>query len=531
MFSASPGLKLIIWTVLTGVLLASCANIGSLGGGPVDKTEPKILKQIPENGTVWFKSSTIVLEFDELIRLNNPEQIIITPQPAKRPQFSGNGDRIKVTFQDSLQPNTTYVISFLDLIGDNNENNRLKGYRYVFSTGAQVDSASLRGIVVQASTGKPLKDATVGLYADTLGDTTLLGKAALYLAKTDSSGKFLFENLSEKPFRIIAFTDRDQNYLAGTGEDISLPTGKTYQPTKAGTIIDTLRLVKAFPRQLKLNEIRAVSPGRIRLKFNKPTDSASISLENGPWLSAEMVADSGFVLHQVITSDSLNIRLKAGSGALVIDTLRIGNKQAGSTLPRPSWAKAYEPLPGDSLVLKLSRNILQLDTSRIALIADSLPLKINNIRFNNQLLIVSLPGKIKGKLEVKLKDSVAIDDFKQFSEKAQFTFSLPALDDLGQLTLINLEAKPKNPLLLVLMDERDQPIRTNRYQGGGTSFFGNLRPASYRLKIIQDLNRNGKADEGDYFQLLAPEPSRSASELIKMRANWELEQDVKLLGL
>ena len=123
-----------------------------------------------------------------------------------------------------------------------------------------------------------------------------------------------------------------------------------------------------------------------------------------------------------------------------------------------------------------------------------------------------------------------MDDLKQYSEKALFSFNLPAIDDLGQLKLINLEAKPKNPLILVLLNEKEQPIRTLLYQGGGMADFNNLRPDSYRLKIIEDLNRNGKADEGDYFQLLAPEPSRTATELIKMRANWELEQDVKLLG-
>ncbi len=530
MFFVSHGLKLLFWTLFAGIILASCANIGSLGGGPVDKTPPKITQVTPENGSVNFKSNTIVLEFDELIKLNNPEQIVITPQPPKRPQFDGNGDRVKVTFQDSLQPNTTYVISFLDLIGDNNENNRLKGFRYVFSTGPQVDSASLRGVVIQASTGKPWKEATVGLFADTLGDTMLLGRAALYLTKSDSSGRFLFENLSEKPFRILAFTDKDQNYQAGTGEEISLPTNKTFQPSKAGTLTDTLKLVKAFPRQLKLTEIRAVSPGRIRLKFNKPLDSAAISLQNGPWIQAEMNLDSGFVLHQDLVSDSLNIRLIAGSGALRLDTLRIGNKQADGKLPRPVWAKINEPLPGDSLVLKLSRSITQLDTARIALFADSIALKFNSIRYSAQCLTLGIPNKLKGKLEVRIKDSLAMDDLKQYSEKALFSFNLPAIDDLGQLKLINLEAKPKNPLILVLLNEKEQPIRTLLYQGGGMADFNNLRPDSYRLKIIEDLNRNGKADEGDYFQLLAPEPSRTATELIKMRANWELEQDVKLLG-
>ncbi len=531
MFFASNRHKPLLLLALWAWTFASCANIGSLGGGPVDKTPPKLEKAVPENGSVRFNSKTILLEFNELIRLNNPEQIIITPQPPSRPVFSGNGDHVKVAFQDSLAPSTTYVISFLDLIGDNNENNRLKGYRYVFSTGDQVDSASLKGVVVQASTGKPLKEVSVGLYPDTLGDTMLLGKAAMYLTKADSSGRFLLENLGEKNFRILAFTDKDQNYLAGTGEEISLPTGKTYQPSKAGTVTDTLRLVKAFPRQLKLLEIKATSPGRIRVKFNKPTDSVRIRISGGPWLQAEMSADSGFVLHQELKSDSLNIRLETADKILVLDTLKIGNRIAEGALPRSSWQKIIEPLPGDSLVFRLSRPIAQIDTSRLAFQADSLQVRMALARFEGSLLIVRLPGKLKGKIEARLLDSLALDDLGQWSEKGKFSFNLPGIDDLGQLTLVNLEKQPSNPLVLELLDEKDQLLRSIRYIGGGSLLIPNLRPANYRLRIVQDLNRNGKADEGDYFSLLPPEPSKTSSELIKIRANWELEQDIKLLGL
>ncbi len=51
------------------------------------------------------------------------------------PRVSSQGRKVIVQFTDTLVPNTTYTIDFADAIEDNNENNKLQGFTYSFSTG------------------------------------------------------------------------------------------------------------------------------------------------------------------------------------------------------------------------------------------------------------------------------------------------------------------------------------------------------------------------------------------------------------
>ena len=90
-------------------------------------------------------------------------------------------------FVDSLKPNTTYTLDFADAISDNNEGNPLGFYRYVFSTGNEIDSLELSGQVVNAESGEPVLNVYVELYPN-LADSMPLLEVPDYVARTDSSG-------------------------------------------------------------------------------------------------------------------------------------------------------------------------------------------------------------------------------------------------------------------------------------------------------------------------------------------------------
>ena len=79
------------------VLLASCAQMFPPSGGEKDVTPPQILeeKTTPKNRTVNFNSKTIVLVFDEYVKLNNPgEQIIISPAMEEKPDYVLKGKKL-----------------------------------------------------------------------------------------------------------------------------------------------------------------------------------------------------------------------------------------------------------------------------------------------------------------------------------------------------------------------------------------------------------------------------------------------------
>jgi hypothetical protein len=53
-------------------------------------------------------------------------------------------------------------------------------------------------------------------------------------------------------------------------------------------------------------------------------------------------------------------------------------------------------------------------------------------------------------------------------------------------------------------------------------------PSKYKIKIIRDTNKNGKWDNGDYQTKIQPEKIYYFSEILLLRANWDLEQQINL---
>ena len=126
--------------------------------------------------------------FDEFVQLKDiNEKFIISPPQKKKPKPRLKGKYVQVEFVDSLKPNTTYTLDFADAISDNNEGNPLGFYRYVFSTGNEIDSLELSGQVVNAESGEPVLNVYVELYSN-LADSMLCWRCLTMSPRTDSSG-------------------------------------------------------------------------------------------------------------------------------------------------------------------------------------------------------------------------------------------------------------------------------------------------------------------------------------------------------
>src|SRR5690606_1739246 len=106
-----------------------------------------------ENFSTNFNAKEIIINFDEFVTLKDVnKQLIVSPPLKYRPEITPYtaSKQIKIRLKDTLQPNTTYSCNFGQSIEDNNENNKLRGCKYVFSTGSYVDSLSRSGYVKDA---------------------------------------------------------------------------------------------------------------------------------------------------------------------------------------------------------------------------------------------------------------------------------------------------------------------------------------------------------------------------------------------
>ena len=161
-------------------LLTGCANRGQgPQGGPKDTTPPFVVKSTPKNGATGITDKIITLEFNEYVLLENPQQnITFSPPQKSMPAIKTINKSIRVMYEDSLRPNTTYTIEFGNAIVDNNEKNVLQDYTFAFSTGDKVDSLQISGVVLDSRTLQPQEGLTVGVYqnyTDTTFTTTPFG--------------------------------------------------------------------------------------------------------------------------------------------------------------------------------------------------------------------------------------------------------------------------------------------------------------------------------------------------------------------
>lgn len=195
-----------------------CAHPVMPSGGPKDTKPPGVVKSDPPNGSAHFSVKKFTVTFDEFIQLDNIiQKVLISPPMKKLPVFRLKGKSLQVKFMEDLKPNTTYSVYFADAIIDLTERNPLLNYTYILSTGDEVDSMSIGGIVINAFDLKPAEDVYVMLYKDE-NDTIPLDSLPFYvqpyyLSKTDKNGHFLLNGLADVPYMMFALKDLNANYI------------------------------------------------------------------------------------------------------------------------------------------------------------------------------------------------------------------------------------------------------------------------------------------------------------------------------
>jgi len=169
------------------LFVLSCAKISAPSGGPRDFDPPVILKSQPEKNTVLFSGNSFSITFDEYVVLDRiTEKFMVSPPLSTKPEVRLKGKTLQVTWEEELADSTTYTFYFQDAIRDNNENNPIPNYQYVFSTGPVLDSLSLTGNVFNALDLEVVDDITV-MMSSNLSDTAHRTILPAYISRPDLS--------------------------------------------------------------------------------------------------------------------------------------------------------------------------------------------------------------------------------------------------------------------------------------------------------------------------------------------------------
>ena len=225
---------------------SGCANTTTPPtGGPKDTIPPVLLKTSPLPGAVNVPTHKTLLKFtfDEYVVVKDANNIFLSPPLEKKPKYRLSGKSLIVTFESDLDSNRTYTLDITGAIADNNEGNMYEGFTLVFSTGSQIDSMCMTGLVQDCNTLKPIKGATVLLYKDHADSAIFLHRPDA-AAKTDDWGFFSIRNIKDTVYRVYALKDANNNNIYEPDNESVAFLDEPYHPKTV--INDSLYEFKKF---------------------------------------------------------------------------------------------------------------------------------------------------------------------------------------------------------------------------------------------------------------------------------------------
>jgi hypothetical protein len=499
------------------LLLGSCAQVGSISGGPKDETPPKTVENgvSPQNGSLQFQSKTIVLKFNEYIKLNNPtETISLVPADAKI-LATTKKKTLTLNIEGDLKPATTYAIYLNATIQDITEGNDSL-IQYVFSTGDFIDTLKYTTFVTDAFTYQALKDVLVGLYG--VSDSIYKSKPA-YFSKSGADGKVEMSYIKPGQYQLVAFEDKNKDLKLQKTERVGF---KNQLIQIDSSVVDSIPL-RIFKQKGGIKTRAAFQgPALVNVSSNRSLENASFWVNGIPTKVNHIFRkDSVSLLVNHQNKNSLELIVKTIDA---IDTLNIKtfeterNKKAGF---ETNLKNGVIPV-GEKLVLKFTDYIDSYDTNLIYLEnKDSLKLNYSLIKIDSNKIEVSFQPSEDKLLNLNLlKNALGFKnsneflsskvEIKQFSEAE---FGTIILSTAGIPENAFVEILQKN---VVLQTWYPNDIKNNQ-------IVAKLLPEKYSFRVVLDENKNQQWDDGSFEEKIQPEEILFFTKGVKVRANWEIE--------
>ncbi len=513
----------------------SCASIQKPQGGPRDKTPPKLLSATPANKTKNFKAKEIVLNFDEYFKLNNQyQEISVSPAQEQQPEYRIKQKSLVINLKDSLQKNTTYVFSFGKAIGDVNENNILKNFTYVFTTGNEIDSLNISGKVINAETQEPEKEATVFIFTEKQ-DSLLFGKKKpSYYSVTDTAGNFKISNLHANTYKIYALKEASANRIFDNDNELIGILSKNIRLRKDTSGIQ-LELFKPIPQKFRVTERRIDPDGKLFYSFNKGIPQPEIKILQNETLDKQKVvefnkeADTARVYLRDMTFDSVKVAISSAGKPLDTIVLRRGKRDTYKRNLSITNNAGGLLKPKTGLRLLSNFPIESTNEAQIVLNEDSVPkygFSLEKDTSVSKSYLLKYPWKAGKHYDVILNEGAFIDIFGNKNKKTTVSFELNREENYGSMVFtVNVPDPTKNYILELITAEKKVAKTVVIKQSGKISFNDNA-VGKYRVRVIYDLNKNGKWDTGDLKKRTQPEPIWYFNKDLSLRANWEMNETI-----
>lgn len=503
-------------SILFLLLLFSCAQVGVLNGGAKDEFAPKPVKMSPPNASTHFSASEISIEFDEYFKLNSPQENITVLPADLKVEAEVKKRKLVLKLVGEPSPNTTYQISFNNLVKDFSEGNDSL-LQYVFSTGATLDSITYSGTVADAYSAQAMSQVLVALYHS--GDSIQTQKP-LYFTKTDAAGKFTMNYLKKGSYSVYLFQDDNKTLTYQNSEKAGF---RTQELNLEQSIHDSIPLLLFPGKQAgKITTKLYSSPRLIRLKAGFPLFADSI-FDNGKSIDSNRFyaysPDSVLVLLEKHPFEEAKLVIQNQG---IKDTLRFRVTNNNNRVSIPEIIPPSRDLSASKKVnLLFADGIKTVDTSLFIVQNKDSIKQPYSFTFSENQLKLKFADTLERDVVVILKKQALQFQNDMYSDSLHFDFIVKPERNFGALVLKSINL-PEKSLLEVIKDKKVLRLYTlNELKANPKINW--LEPGEYRFRIITDLNQNRKWDGGDVLRKIQAEEVMQFPETVKIRANWETE--------
>ena len=584
-------LILILTAIAPMLFIHSCANTTQApSGGAKDSIPPYIvmIDPLPGATNVPLTGARIKFDFNEYVTIKEAKNIFLSPPTAKRPKSRIQGKSVIVSFDDTLQANTTYTISFTDALADNNEGNIFPGYTYVFSTGENIDSMGFTGTVRNCNDLSPVKGATVLLYKDHSDSAVFLHRPDA-AAKTDDWGFFMIPFIEDTEYRMYALRDENGNNIYDPESDWVGFVDKAVRPVLqvSDTVKEFLKydmtdtigcrarkseyeinLFRENPsRQMIVNKVRVsdrtsyitfmahdawidslwisgIPANRIITQFNREQDSLEI------WVNdTRAMPDTLNLYVNYRKTDSLGVLSPFLERVKLFDENKKKETQTRNSRNRNDKEKEVckinyvakpENIEQDGIELEFEVPIVsekfdsvkflslnprqQLTEERFKVERDSMNIRKYRIYPQIQYL--------KGyEYSLKIPENCFRDINGNVNDSLLVKVSLPDDDMLSKLYL-NMKNVDRKYIVDLLNEKLSEVLRTYVIDSDCALEFPYLKEGKYAVRITDDGNRNSMVDTGNLLEHRQPEKvlfyTINEDKLFDIPAGTELDQTIDI---
>ncbi|MEM1124450.1 MAG: Ig-like domain-containing protein, partial [Bacteroidota bacterium] len=483
-----------------------------------------------------------------------------------------------------LREGVTYAINYGKSIRDLTESNEVENLQFLFSTGDYIDSLKMSGSIVDALTGEPVPEVLFMLY-ENFADTVVRTEKPYYFGKADKNGEFTINYLKEGDFKGFALLDQDLNYLFNTAtEQIGFTLDTVFIRDSLETEVRIRLFEEELP--LGKPKVEASTYGFIKLGFKRtPYDVALMYDSLGQRFYREIEGDTIRYWYDLVDTVDWNFYFRRDTLIDTLTIKNLPKEILPLRLAKDRKAGAIVPInPFKPLPFTFNYPLRRVDTSFInfravqkieglrdsttvavsdSLIADSLiPDSILVVEKDSSLSVLTdstnqkidttfVPLEKKGErlaadwivdstirrtlqlnfnwsegqlYEVEILPQALVDWYDRPNEDTiTLRFEAQPVEDFGTINLTVTEMDSTKAYWFQLLLGKNQVsefsiVNQRQYRQS----FPALLPGKYSLKVIEDLNANGRWDTGNYDEQRQPEKI-STAEIEALRAGWDVD--------